>query len=479
MTAKIKETRKSIPYQPRFDFESAVTHHERTATIKELLVELNLQKGNDSIADYNLKSLGTVLRFVSSISGIEKPRRVGQRFPVTWIKTVKLIFKSNQFIDAHLIRVIEPPGPNTPASIDFFTSPATPETEDVKRHISRMISMLELEVEQDEIAAIAEVCDPQGLRERFRQDTNEAIDGILFTHIQFDDALMKQADDYLAKKTREFLQSISPLQRESRLHVATYTYLKLLDYVHRLHFELCTQLTIPQDRAVANRTIDFRPICSRLNALHATTISQSTNFMSLGEVASFVDNYQADLARLISHATGFTYNKRDVQMDKGRSIVVLELYLRNADLPSETNPRPIGIVHVAAAFCSVLHQRKMKSKLPRNSRKYGLKSSAPQNLLDQFIAEGFKHFPLTAQYTYLQRTQWYVAALLNRKDRADSHLTLQLAQSQLSNAIFMTLSHDQIRTRLGKYREFMTRAARDFVALPKKQATVYQWIHGD
>ena len=480
MAVKIKETRKPTRYQPRFDFESShASNEDQTATIKELLNELNHQKGNESIADYNLKSLGTTLRFVSSISGIENPRRIDQTFPVTSIKTIKLLFKCSQFIDAHLIRIIELPGKSTPATIDFFTSPATPESEDVKLKINRMISMLEKETGKDDIAAIDEICDPTRLREKFRQDTNEAIDKILLAHIHVDDDLVKKADDYLADKTREFLGSITPLKREPRLHVATYTYLKLLDYVHRLHFEIRTQLTIPNDRGVANRQIDFGQICSKLSAMHMRTVAKDTNFMTIEEAAVFIDEHRSDIARLASSATGFKYNKKDVPLDSMRAMIALQLYLFSAGLPSEKNPKPIGVVHVVAAFCSVLHQRKMKSKPERNSRRYGSKSSAPQKLLDQYIARRATHIPWTVQSTYLERTKWYVHALLGRKDKADSHIAVQIAQSELSRAVFMTLNHTQIRAHMSAYRDFMTKAAHDFVALHNKQNTVYRWRRGD
>lgn len=480
MAVKIKATDNRTSYEPRFDFQVSPTSDEdRAATIKELLIELNRQRADQSIADFNLKSLGTTLRLVSSISGIEIPRRIDQAFPLQWMKTVKLLFTCNHLIDAHLIRIIELPGLNTPATIDFFTSPATPESETVRRAINRMISMLEKEIEQAEIVAIAEICDPGQLRETFRQDTNEAVDRILLTHIHVDDDLLKQADDYLAMRTRDFLDSISPLKREPRLHVAIYTYLKLLDYLHRLHFDLVTQLTIHNDPGVTNRTADFGPICSKLSALHTRTISRDTNFMDVGDAASFIEDYQADLARLVSRATGFTYKKRDVPMDKARAIVALRLYLMAASLPSEQNSRPIGVVHVVAAFCSVLHQRKLKSRQTRNSRRYGSNTSAPQKVLDQFISRKFEHLPWTVQDIYIKRTRWYVSALLGRKDKEDSHRTAQIAQSELTNAIFMTLSHDQIRAHLSKYRELMTGAARDFVELHNRQATVYQWRHGD
>lgn len=479
MTVKIKEAIRSTPYQPRFDFDSNLARNdERTATIKELLAELNRQKGNESIADYDLKSLGTTLRFVSSISGLEKPSRVDQALPVCALKTIKLLFKCSQFIDSHLIRIIEMPSSNSPATIDFFTSPATPESEDVMRQIRRMISMLEKEIDEDDIAAIGDVCDPARLREQFRQDTNEVIDRILLTHIHVDDGLMKTADAYVADRTREFLASIAPLKREPRLHVATYTYLKLLDYVHRLHFEIRTQLTIPNDRGVANRNIDFGRICSKLSHVHMRPVAKETNLMAIEDVAAFIAEHDSDIAQLVSSATGFKYNRRDVPSDGTRAMLALQLYLSGARLPSEKNPRPIGAVHVVAAFCSVLHQRKMKSKTGSTSRRYGSRSAAPQKLLDHYISRRATHLPWTAQFTYRERTRWYVHALLGRKDKADSHIAVQIAQSELSRAVFMTLSHAQVRAHMNAYRAFMTKAAHDFVALHNKQNTVYEWRHG-
>lgn len=479
MAVKIKESINSTPYKPRFDFDTSdASDDDRTATIRELLNELNLQRKNESIADYNLKSLATTLRFISSISDFESPRRVDQHFRVSTIKTIKLLFKRSQFIDAHLIRIIEMPGKRTPATVDFFTSPPTPESEDVSRQIDRMISALESEIDKDEIARIAEICDPRRLREQFRQDTNEAIDRILLTHIHVDDGLMKTADAYVADRTREFLASIAPLKREPRLHVATYTYLRLLDYVHRLHFEIRTQLTIPNDRGVANRNIDFDRICSKLSDVHMRPVAKETNLMAIEDVAAFIAEHGSDIAQLVSSATGFKYNKRDVPSDGMRAMLALQLYLSGASLPSEKNPKPIGAVHVVAAFCSVLHQRKMKSKTGSTSRRYGSRSAAPQKLLDHYISRRATHLPWTAQFTYRERTRWYVHALLGRKDKADSHIAVQIAQSELSRAVFMTLSHAQVRAHMKAYRAFMTKAAHDFVALHNKQNTVYEWRHG-
>lgn len=478
MTVKIKLTTRAKPYEARFDFVSNAEHGEQTATIKELLAELNAQKGDQSFADYDLKSLGTVLRFVSSVFGLEV-RRIGQTLPVAAIKIIKLLFKSNQFVDSHLIRVIEMPGRNSPATLDFFTSPATPENDDVKRNITRMVSLLAREIDGKELASIDEICNPLRLREKSTQDTNEAVNKILLTHIPLDDELIELADGYLADKTRAFLASSEGLKREPRLHVAMYTYLKLLDYVHRLHFEVSMQFSIPNDVGVANKRIDFTEICAKLSASEKRSISPSTNFLSTRSAVGFVKDYESNIAQLVSKSTGFKYNKRDVVNDGVRASVALQLYLYAAGLLNDEAKNPVGIVHVVAAFCSVLHQRKMKSKPVGNSKKYGAKLSSPQKQLDSFIADPETHFPLTAQYIYTERTKWYVEALLGRRHKADAHVALLIAQNEWAKDVFLSLDHMRIRRQIAAYREFITRAARDFVAMHDRQSAVYQWRHFD
>ena len=477
MAVKMKKA--TTPSGPRFDFErSQISVDDQTATLKELLNELNHQNGNDSASDFNLKSLATTLRLVTAISGIRTTWRIGQPLPLATIKTIKLLFKSNQFADSHLIRILELPGENSPVTVDFFTSPATSESEDVKRQISRLISDLEKEIGEDEIALIDEICDPKRLREKSLQDTNEAVDKILLTHIHIDDALIEEADDFLTERTRAFLKSIAPLRRESRLHIATYTYLRLLDYVHRLFFEISTQLTIPNDRGVANKQIDFTQTCKAMTELQQRPISPDTNFMSIDDAIAFFNEHSSDIARLASEATGFKYNKRDVPQDRARALIALQLYLLNAQVPNEHNQKPIGLVHVVAAFCSVLHQRKLKTKPEKNSRRYGSRFSAPQKLLDAYIKGGATHIPSTVGFKYLERTRWYVHALLGRKHKADRHIAVRIAQSEFARDVFMSLDHAQIRRHIGAFREVMTTAAHDFIALYGKEDQRYEWRHG-
>lgn len=462
-------------HNPRFDFGTNIDQEDaQTATIKELLVELNHENTSSKNGkQLDIKSLETVLRFLRAISG--KPLKSSiEKHSIADIKTIKTLFNYNFGSQAHLIGLIEPPSHESQTIIDILTSPPTPDNEKVIDIIKRIISNLAKEIAPEELSEIDMVCDRMHLREMYLQGTKKSIDDILLSHIHVDDPLIKKSDEYLAYKTQEFHYSIQSLKCEPRIHIATYTYLKLLDYVHWLHFEISTQLTIPNDQGVANKEINFDQICRKLSESRNITISKDTNFMSLDEIPEFIWNFSSDISQLVSSSTGFKYNKRDVINDTMRATIVLDFYLYETRIPNYVDKKIIGVVHIVSAFCSILHQRKIKSKTGRKSRKYSSKLSSPQRLLDKYLSRETKHVPMTVVHIYQQRTKWYLTALLGRKDKFDSHMAAHISQSELNMDIYMLLDHVQIKNQISKYRDFMVKAAHDFVALHNKQDTILE-----
>lgn len=465
----------------RFDFGSDLAPDDiRTASLGDLLHEINTDFLPKSGTVFDIKSLETVLRFLRSISG-QDLRSVTQKHALSTLKTVKLLFKHSRDSDSHLMRLITLPGGNTPATMDFMMSPPTQETADVRERISLIISALESEIDPNEVERIKAICDPTLLREAYRKQTNELVDSVLLTHIHIDDDLLKEADKHLADQTRRFMKFAGPFSREPRLHVALYTYLKLFDYVHRLHFEVTTKLSIPNDRGVGSKRIDFDRLSKVLSERFDRTITKTTNFMSMSDMKWFFNEYDSDIAHLASEATGFKYNKRDVTNDRNRAIVALQLYLLKAGLPNEVNECPLGVVHVIAAFSAILHQRKTKSNLTKTSKKYSQGNTTPQKQLDALISEKTEtdHLTWTTGFIYLERVTWYVHALLERKDKSDSHNAFQIKQSDLMLTVYMTLDHMQIWEHISSYRDYMVRSAHSFIALHGLRSVKYRRMHGN
>ena len=83
---------------------------------------------------------------------------------------------------------------------------------------------------------------------------------------------------------------------------------------------------------------------------------------------------------------------------------------------------------------------------------------------------------MTVVHIYQQRTKWYLTALLGRKDKFDSHMPVHISQSELNMDIYMSLDHVQIKNQISEYRNFMVKAAHDFVVLHNKQDTILEWV---
>ncbi|MGE8224502.1 MAG: hypothetical protein ACN6RK_01830 [Stenotrophomonas sp.] len=488
MKSRIKklETGKRLP---RFDFTSDGSDDgSQTATIKELMDELVYEDTTSTSGkpldtsgkQMSIRQLGPVLRLLRSISG-KALRSITEQHPLLDIKTIKTLYRYSYDKNMHLIGLIEPPGSDSQAIMNILTSPPTEQNAIVFETKRRIISDLEREISADEKEQIDAILNPQYAPRAYWAETNAAIDKILLTHLHLDEdsSLLIEADPHLAAKTNEFMSDITPAERETRLHVATYVHLRSLEFLHALNFEITTNGMIPNDRTVDNMQLNFSRICKSILPVHGVTIQGHTPFMSLADVPAFCSDNATEIARLVSIATGFTYNKRDILggKDANRAKYALAVYLASIKLPSGENPKPIGVVHVVAAFCSVLHQRKMKSK-PKTSRRYGSKLVSPQKQLDAFIEGKDKQLAPTAWFIYSERTLWYTHAMLCRTHLARSHKPLQTEQAKLNSAIYTSLNHVLIRKLTSSYRVHMVKAAQGFVTLHGKDATKYEPIHG-
>jgi len=489
--------------KPRFDFGNNIDlEGSQTATIEELLDEINFERGEPAAKKVRVRgtidgkkllsgNLKTTFRLVGAISGLAL-RSTKEKHALTTLKTIKLLYKCSQVSDAHFIRIIEPPGQKSLVNIDFFTSPPTEETKDIDRRIKFILSQLEKEIDHEEIIEINTVCNFGALQTRYRHEINNAIDTILLKHLHHKDKLMCAADKYLAKETKHFLKSVTPVEQETRIHVATYIHLKMLEFKHRIYFDLKTELSIPNDRVDANKIVKFDNICQKLSKLHDKDILPYTNYLAIEDVREFCKKYAAEIAELVSSATGLKYIKRDIASDRSRAEIILYLSL-NRIWPSEkANKAHLGVIHIVAAFCSILHQRKVRTKLTKESKKYGSrpiakpdgsnkikapKISSPQKLFDAYIRGAAKGIPFTAQHIYVERMTWYATVLSGKKDSYDSHLKFIIAQTDLIQSICASNNHNTIAQSLCFYEELMKRKATEFLTFKKMRHIKFDWAN--
>lgn len=476
-------------YTPRFDFTgNRDMGGTQTATIKDLMNELVYESTtttrgkslNVGGMQMSIRQLEPVLRLLRSISG-KALKSISEEHPIADIKTIKTLYNYSYNSGTHLISLLEPPGHNSQAILNILTSSPTKESETLLEVKRRITSVLETDLSAEERESIGSILGSHDTPHVHWRDTNEAIDKVLLTrlHIDNDQEILLKADAYLIEKTKEFMSAFMPMKRDQELYLATHTHLRALEFMHHLQFEITTNRAIPNDRTINNMQIDFSHICKNIPPAQGVTIQAHTPFMSLSEVPAFCIKNASEVARLVSAATGFTYNKRDILTGKDatRALVSLAVYLALSKLPSDENPNPIGIVHIVAAFCSVLHQRKMKSK-PMTSRRYSSRLISPQKQLDAFIARKEKKLSPAASFIYGERTLWYTHALLGRAHATRSHRPLQTEQAKLLKEIYSSLDPARISELINAYRDHMVRSAHDYVAMYGRAEAMYEWVHG-
>lgn len=481
-------TKKNTPYHPRFDFGSNLDPNGlQTGTLEELLFEINYEReeplegfptvrGTKDGEALKLKNLKSIVRFVRSTSNLTL-RSTKEVHALTTLKTIKLLYNCNQRSGAQFVRIIEAPSPTSLASIDFLTSPSTKETRSIKEQIAFAVSQVEKEIDPEELSQIHAICNHEAMQREYRHNTNNAMDTILLTHIHHKDDLLTKADLFLIGETIKFHTSINPVEKEQRLHIATYVHLKLLEYKHRNHLEIITKHSIPEDGIGASRIVKFDHLCQKLSQAQNKTIQPHTSFLGMGDVHVLCNNYPREIAELVSTATGFKYIRRDVASDLKRARLVLYLYLAHIGYTEPQNTT-FGIMHVVAAFCSILHQRKTRKKLTdKRSKRYESKHPTPQKQLDAFINGRAKQILFTARYLYIERTVWYGAVFSGTKEKYDRHLQFITAQTELIQDICKSNNHKRILEHLCSYKERMTKKAMEFVVSQNKQDTFYEWAN--
>lgn len=480
-TPRRKPTSKQLDannHIPRFDFGVNVDNEEnKTATVKELLEELTYENVNKySGNELDITNLKTVLRFLRTIS--DKPlKSTIEKHPIVDIKTIKTVYNHNYDCGSQLIGLIEPSCKKPETIIDIILSPQTEGSKVILDIIKRIIFDLEKEMPPEALHEIGKICSPMWHEDMCIQKTNEEIDDVILRHIHIDDNLVKEADKYLSDKTRLFHKSITPLKKEKSLHIATYTYFKLLFHIQWLNFQIKTKLTIHDNSIVSNKQVDFDEICHELSKSQNKEIFKDTPFLSIEQTPRFIDDHAYYIAKLVSGSTGNTYNTRDVLTDKTRVKAVLRLYIDATTLPNDINKKLLGVAHVIAAFCSILHQRKTKHRLGNTSRRYSSTFLSPQNLLDKYSLHEPQDLPVTVRLIYKERTFWYLHALLGRKDKSDSQKAIHFHQSELYRDIYMSLDHVQINNKIFEYRNIMEKSAHEFIVIHNKQDTILEWIN--
>ena len=94
---------------PRFDFGSkSALGDSQTGTLKELLGEINRERALENAIEIDLKSLGTVFKFLTKITGREY-KSITQPLPLSTLKTIKRLHLKNEESGIQLFQYLRSP----------------------------------------------------------------------------------------------------------------------------------------------------------------------------------------------------------------------------------------------------------------------------------------------------------------------------------------------------------------------------------
>lgn len=356
---------------PLFDFGS---NHEPngkiTGTIKELLEELNYEnfktatgthakKGNSNGTAVTFDSLNGVLAFLDEVTDMGTPN-LAQNVPLSTLKTIKLLYVTNDDKDTQLFRLLKSPLRGGKPTLEFYTTESSLRNQKGVAIVGRLLSTLSTEVDPAVLRKVdVSLLTYPKLLECIAEENLEILEPIHARH-RGHPASITKAFIRLAESLNSY-ESTKPKTRRP-IHEAVYIYLRALPL---LHF-------VKEDQYIDGLALVKEPINAVLNEIElfyskvfGTTDTENWHnkpIMSVKSFPLFVDANALELAKLIQRATGISSERRDIMKIRNASSKVLCTYVFH-----EWNIIPLDTVNISvidciAALCTIRHQQKVKTK---------------------------------------------------------------------------------------------------------------------
>lgn len=363
--------KESNAYKPRFDFGSSPDPSgEQTGTIKELLDELNYEKfktatgtdakkSNSNGTAVTFDSLSGALAFLDEVAGIGTPK-LAQNVPLATLKTIKLLYVTNDDKDTQLFRLLKSPLRGGKPTLEFYTTESSLRNQKGISIVDRLLSTLSTEVDPDVLRKIdGSFLTYPKLLECIAKENLEILEPIYTKHSGHPVSITK-AFLRLAESLNGY-ESTRPMTGRP-IHEALYTYLRALPL---LHF-------VKEDQYIDGLALVKEPIDAILNEVELfyskvfgaadTETWRNKPIMSVKSFPEFVDANALELAKLIQRATGISSERRDILKISNASSKVLCTYVFHQWNIIPLDRVNISVIDCIAALCTIRHQQKVKTK---------------------------------------------------------------------------------------------------------------------
>lgn len=355
-------------HEPRFDFGVGLDSDlDLTGTIQELLAELNHEaafnsKGmlvDSSGRKLTFEALQPTLDFIAEVTG-RRYRSETESLPIVALKTMKLLYTTNDGSDTHLFKRLRSPMAGGTPTMEFRTTGASSRNGRTFALARKLLDRLSMEISASRLRQIDNsLLTSSKLIDCIAIENQELVSPII-REFGWNDALLAMGYKHLAASVPDYNPGEPTCANP--INEAVYTYLRKLAF---LHFSA----EFPSVLKRASITSSIKPIedevrwfCAQLSPGHGDSIAPDTRLMTMEGIEEFVANNSLALGKLIKSATGIHSEKRDLT---GSDFVSHVTKLLHAYAFHESGGRPpkgfkASVSDVLAALCTVRYQQKTK-----------------------------------------------------------------------------------------------------------------------
>lgn len=437
---KIKEPTK---FKPRFDFGSNLDPSgTQTGTIKDLIDELNYENlktvtGSDAKKSESngiavtFESLSGALAFLDEVAGIGT-LRLAQDVPLSTLKTIKLLYVTNDTSDTQLFRLLKSPLRGGKPTLEFYTTEPPSRNQKGIAIVDHLLSALSKEVDSVVLRKIdTSFLTYPKLLECIATENLEILEPVYARHSGKPAAIAK-AFTHLGKAVNNYKPTSHRSDRP--LHEAVYTYLRILPFLNFVG-EYQEVIDLSQVKGQTNSIKEeIDEFCSELSGTLKQTVHYTTPITSVSTFPDFVDAHALALAKLIQDVTGYTSERRDILKIINAASKVLGAYVHHewGIIPLDT--QNISVADSVAALCTIRHQQKVKTNYSAYwlGQKQSDKGTGVLRQMDDTrdTQELFEHdyIPHGINQLLFSRFNQFYMAITGQPSRYSAWMELQLAR---------------------------------------------------
>lgn len=468
-------------YKPRFNFEKdQLTDQSATGSINELLEELNRthphepkgsQKSNPAIyrEEITKENLEGAINFIKSNFNIEIPS-INSKLPITTIKTIKLLYRSNRSFKGQLFERISLPGPSQ-ATFEHWTERNTSRNEKTIKAASQIMATLKLEIHEEILEHIhTNRLTPSTLLDNYSRDIKELTNPI-YTAFNGNNEGISSA---LLFCTNELENHQPPpgviIKKSSPIHERLYIYLLTLPFLHFVG---------EYQRIIESENDELRKY--KIEPLFAHSISSPTEcdallrpVTSLAAIHPFLQTHANELARLVHQATGYELRSSEITNIADETQKVLHAYVFHEWHRTDPEAVNISMADCIAAISAIKIQKKIKTKYTPYWKGQISSEKTVSRLLSHLdpsrdIGELYEedYIPQGAMITLYHRYCIVFSLLFGRNNRMEAFMKFQLAYLK-----HMTIAHSHFDLVAGnEYETDINILCEDLIQYIEDQAT--------